>query len=255
MAREPDRAQTAYDALATDYDAFTSTLDYEPWLEEVLPRLAGWGLSGNRLLDVGCGTGKSLIPMLERGWRCWGCDISPAMIEIARGKLGDRAELFVADMRELGEVGSFDLVWSLNDSLNYLADAGQLAQALRAMRANMADAGLLVFDVNMLRIYRTFFAERLEVEHGGRRLLWEGRTPTDLEPGGVATAHLEAEGDPGSAHVHSQHHFPEPEIRDAIERAGLECLAAFGQDNEAKLHEPPSELDHVKALYVARRRL
>jgi SAM-dependent methyltransferase len=251
-AHEPVRL--AYDALATDYDAFTGSLNYEPWLAEVLPRLEYWGLAGNRLLDVGCGTGKSLVPMLERGWRCSGCDISPAMIEIAREKLGGRANLTVTDMRDLPRVGTFDLVWSLNDSVNYLLDRRGLELSLRAMRENMADGGLLVFDVNTLLTYRTFFAERRVVDHGGRRLVWEGRAAGDQAPGSIATARLQVEGDAESAHVHRQRHFSEDEVRDALERAGLECLEVLGQDEGGGLHQPFRELDHIKALYIAHER-
>ncbi len=94
-----DAALRAYEALAPVYDGFTVELDYEPWLSEVLPRLERYGLSGNHLLDVGCGTGESLIPMLERGWHVVGCDISPAMVDIAKEKIGERARLEIADMR------------------------------------------------------------------------------------------------------------------------------------------------------------
>ncbi|HEX3325238.1 MAG TPA: class I SAM-dependent methyltransferase [Solirubrobacterales bacterium] len=249
-----DPVQLAYDALAAYYDDFTETLNYEPWLAETLPRLEHWGLAGKRLLDVGCGTGKSLIPMLERGWRCSGCDISPAMVRVARKKVGDRAQLTVADMRHLPRLGSFDLVWSLNDSINYLLDLSQLELALCAMRENMADAGLLVFDVNTLLTYRTFFAERRVVERDGRRLAWHGEASRDQAPGSIATACFEIEADTAGVHVHQQRHFPEGKVRDALDMAGLETLDVLGQDEDAGLHRPLRELDHVKALYIARGR-
>lgn len=247
-----DPARAVYDAFARHYDAFTGALDYEPWLAEAMPRLERCGLAGNRLLDAGCGTGKSLAPMLERGWRCSGCDISPAMIEIAQRRIGNHAQLIVADMRELPWLGRFDLVWSLNDSINYLLDSDQLVQALCRLRDNLADAGLLAFDVNTLLTYRTFFAEQRVVEHRGLRLVWSGEAAKDLTPGSIATARFEVEGDTESAHVHRQRHFPEPQVRAALENAGLDCLEVLGQTDEGTLHGPLNELRHVKALYVAR---
>lgn len=251
--RAPDPARQAYDAFAPHYDDFTGSLDYEPWLAEALPRFERWGLAGNRLLDVGCGTGKSLIPMLERGWRCSGCDISPAMIEIARRATSGRADLSVTDMCELPRIGAFDLVWSLNDSINYLLGHRRLELALRGMRRNLADAGLLVFDLNTLLTYRTFFAERHLVEGDGLRLVWHGQAASDQAPGLIATARFEAEGDAASAHVHRQRHFSEAEVRDALERAGLDCLEVLGQAEDGGLHQPLRELHHIKALYIARR--
>lgn len=248
-----DPARAAYDAFARHYDGFTGTLDYEPWLAEALPLLERRGLRGNRLLDVGCGTGKSLAPMLARGWRCHGCDISAAMVQLARERVGERARLTVADMRRLPRLGSFDLVWSLNDSVNYLLDCDQLELALRGMRENLADEGLLAFDLNTLLSYRTFFAERQVVEHDGRRLVWQGEASREQAPGSIATARFEAEGEAAGAHVHRQRHFPEREVRGALGGAGLETLDVLGQDEEGRLHPDLDELTHAKALYVARR--
>jgi SAM-dependent methyltransferase len=249
-----DAALRTYEALAPAYDAFTGTLDYEPWLVEVLPRLERYGLSGKGLLDVGCGTGKSLIPMLDRGWHAVGCDISPAMVEIARQKIGERAQLEVADMRELPRFGAFDLVWSLNDSVNYLLDGVELAAALAGMRANLGKEGLLVFDLNTLLAYRTFFAERLMVEHAGGQLIWTGNASSEQPPGSICEATFEAEGvEQVEPHTHRQRHFPEAEVLKALEDTGLDCLDVFGQDNRGTLEQPLDESQHVKALYFARR--
>jgi SAM-dependent methyltransferase len=250
-----DAALRAYDAFAPVYDGFTVELDYEPWLSEVLPRLERYGLSGNHLLDVGCGTGESLLPMLERGWRAVGCDISPAMIEIAKEKIGERARLEIADMRQLPRFGTFDLVWSLNDSINYLVDGAELEAALSGMHTNLADGSLLVFDLNTLLTYRTFFAETHVVEYGGGRLTWIGKASSEQPPGSICEAAFETDGELGvgrvEAHTHRQRHFPEAEILSALESTGLALLDVFGQNRDGGLEQPLDESQHVKALYVA----
>src|SRR3954453_21067187 len=103
-----DWAERTYEAMAPVYDDFTAHHDYEGWLTDLLIALERRGLQGRRLLDVGCGTGKSFMPMLPRGWEVIGCDISPAMLELAREKAGGGVRLPVPDMLELpnfGEVG------------------------------------------------------------------------------------------------------------------------------------------------------
>ena len=168
-------AESAYEAMAPLYDDFTAHHDYELWLGNLLPKLRRHGLSGRRLLDVGCGTGKSFLPMLERGWEVTACDISPSMVELARAKAGAAARLSVADMRELPVFGEFDLVWALDDAVNYLLSAEELGRALSGMRANMTPGGLLMFDVNCLQTYRSFFAEEQRVRRRGRTLVWRGQ--------------------------------------------------------------------------------
>ena len=59
-----------YDRMAGFYDAFTTHLDYELWLGNLLPAIEIHGRARERsLLDVGCGTGRSPLPMIERVFR------------------------------------------------------------------------------------------------------------------------------------------------------------------------------------------
>ncbi len=250
-------AEQAYEAIAPVYDDFTAHYDYELWLGNLLPKLRRHGLNGHRLLDVGCGTGKSFLPMLERGWEVTACDVSPSMLELARAKVGDSARLSVADMRELPEFGEFDLVWCLDDAVNYLLSGEELREALKGMRANMVPGGLLMFDVNTLQAYRTFFAEEQRVERGGRTLVWRGQASTDTPPGAISEARFEIEagGDSPSieVHVHRQRHFPEAEVLEALEAVGLECLDVYGHGFDAVPMQPVEELTHSKFVVIARR--
>jgi SAM-dependent methyltransferase len=250
-------AEEAYEAIAPVYDEFTSHHNYELWLGNLLPQLERHGLSGNRLLDVGCGTGRSFLSMLERGWEVTACDISPSMLELARAKVGDRASLSVADMRELPVFGEFDLVWSLDDAVNYLLSPDDLGLALSRMRENLAPDGLLMFDVNTLETFRTFFVEDEMMERGGRRYIWTGQSAADAPPRSIAEARLAVtEADGGTAvetHVHRQRHYPEADVLAALEAAGLECLDVFGHDHSAVLEQPVEELRHTKMVFIARR--
>ena len=251
----PQWAEIAYEAIAPVYDDFTSHHDYELWLGMLLPQLERHGLGGRRLLDIGCGTGKSFLPMLERGWEVTACDISASMVDLAREKAGDAAKLSVADMRELPAFGEFDLVWSLDDAVNYLLSIEELERALAGMRRNLAPHGLLMFDVNTLQSYRSFFAETEVREAGGRKLLWQGRAAPDTPPGSISEASFEVIGPDGEPEIepelHRQRHFPEEDVRAALGRAGLECLDAFGHGFDVVLEQPIEDLRHSKAVYIA----
>lgn len=248
-------AEHAYEAIAPVYDDFTAHHDYELWLGNILPKAHSHGLRGRRLLDVGCGTGKSFLPMLERGWEVTACDISPSMLELARAKAGGAARLSVADMRKLPRFGEFDLVWALDDAVNYLLSGEELEEALSGMKANLAPGGLLMFDVNTLQAYRTFFAEEQRVERGGRQLIWRGQGSAEAAPGSIGEAHFEVEAEGALAvktHTHRQRHFPEEEVRARLGSAGLECLDAYGHGFDAVPKQPVDELEHSKVVYIAR---
>jgi ubiquinone/menaquinone biosynthesis C-methylase UbiE len=240
-----------YDAFAPAYDEFNKGYMYERWTGRLLGKAEEAGLQGKRLLDVACGTGLSFVALLERGWQVTGCDISPAMLERARDRVGDAATLVAADMRTLPDLGEFDLIWSLNDSLNYLLSQVELEAALAGMRRNLAPGGIVLFDVNTLTVYRTFFSKEQVVETNGRRLVWKGQmSSAKIEPGSINEAHFEAEGEGAGAEVHRQRHFPEAEVRAALETAGLRCLRVFGE-LDGDLYPELDEDFHTKAVYLA----
>ena len=243
-------ARRAYDAFAASYDDFNHRYMYERWTARLLEVARGVGMRGCRLLDVGCGTGLSFVALLDRGWEVTACDISPAMVARARERAGGRARLLCADMRALPSLGEFDLVWAVNDAVNYLRSEAELAAALACMRANLAPGGVVVFDLNTLAAYRGFFSGEHVVERGGRRFVWRGQVdPEALDPGSVCEARFGGEGEGVEAHVHRQRHFPPAEVRRAIEAAGLRCLACAGE-LEGDLHPELDEDRHTKAVYA-----
>jgi SAM-dependent methyltransferase len=251
-----DPAELAYDALAPAYDVLTADYDHDAWLCAIERVAIAHGLRGRRVLDVACGTGKSFLPLLERGYDVTACDISDAMLRVARAKAGQRASLQRLDMRALPVLGSFDLITCLDDALNYLPDELALARALAGMRANLAGDGVLVFDVNALRTYRGAFAGDWVVEGDDCLVAWRGRTAVDLAPGGraelVVDAFLRA-GDDWTRHcaVHRQVHHPAGRVARALAAAGLRLRARLGQLPGARLDDRFCELEHAKCLYVA----
>lgn len=245
-------ALAAYEAFAPIYNEFNHLNDYEMWLgRALLPELEKRGLKQGRALDVGCGTGRAFAPLLRRGWEVRGCDLSPGMLERAQEEAGGKVELEVADMRELPVYGPFELVLSLNDSVNYLLGDDDLERALTGMRANLAGDGLLLFDVNAESTYKTgawAAGNSRTVEHEGRRWTWHPRG--EVHPSIFETR---IGGEDVETGIHRQCFRPEVEVRKAMESAGLQCLAALSMtevDGEVVLHDPPDEDHDYKVIYI-----
>ena len=256
---EADRhAEVAYEQIAPVYDDFTAHHDYDTWIATLLELGTSHGLRGNTVLDVGCGTGKGFLPLLGLGWEVTALDISPSMAELARAKAGPGVRIDVADMRELPDYGSFDLILCIDDAINYLHSQGELERALRGMAANLAPDGILIFDSNTLTTYRTFFAERVVVEAGGRRMIWRGQNGCRVEPGQISESIFEVEpltagtGPTVPPEVHRQRHHPEAEVREAVAATGLEVVGQYGCTTDGVPHQPVDEDAHTKAIYVAR---
>jgi SAM-dependent methyltransferase len=246
-----DPALAAYEAFAAVYNDFNHSNDYERWLgDALLPELRKHGLrEGGRALDVGCGTGRAFGPLLRRGWQVHGSDLSPAMLELAAGEGGAAVPLHLADMRELPTLGGFDLVLSLNDSVNYLLGDGDLVRALEGMRKNLAAGGLIIFDVNSSSTYTSGYSGDRHVEHNGSRWVWRGR-------GEVAPSIFEAEiaGDRLPEPIqHLERFRSESEVLEAMRTAGIESLAALGMSEISEkivLSTPLDESRDYKLIFI-----
>lgn len=250
-----------YDCLAPFYDRFTAGYAYEVWIDAIEERAIGQGLRGRRALDLACGTGKSTLPLLERGYAVRACDISEGMIREARRKLPEHAEAFsVADMRELPDLGEFDFVLCLDDAVNYLLTDAELEATFAGVGCILAPGGVFAFDVNTLLTYRTCFADTAVRENEGVRFVWRGEAPASLQPGEGASAEVEifSQHDDGvwewRSLRHIQRHHPISAIDAALARGGLERCATVGQRPGARLEDSVDEERHIKLVHFARRR-
>jgi SAM-dependent methyltransferase len=253
---DEDAVLRAYETVAPVYNDLNYLNDYEMWLGRgLLPELERHGLRHGRVLDVGCGTGRAFEPLLRRGWQIQGCDLSPAMLEIAKAEASSRVDLAVADMRELPVFGEFELVMALNDPVNYLFSEEERERALAGMEANLAEDGLLVFDCNTASTFATLFSTTTEVEHNGRR--WTMRGIGEVEAGRPVFETV-IEGDGIEPISHRERFWSNAEILEAMGAAGLECLATLGMeevDGEVVLSEPVDEDRHYKVVYIGQKRL
>ena len=128
----------AYDRLAgvwsatTDAGPFNGLLE-RPALRALVPR----PLRGLTVLDAGCGAGAQCEWLLGEGAAVIGVDLSPAMVEQARSRCGDRARLLVADLADPLPIdaASLDGV-TCSLALHYVRDWDvPLASFARALRA------------------------------------------------------------------------------------------------------------------------
>ena len=106
--------------------------------------------SGQPALDVGCGTGRILVPCIEAGMEVHGSDASEAMIRLCRARLSSRsldADLTVASTHELDlyqrsyptiiSCGVFGVGTTREEDL----------EGLRRIRKHLTPGGSLIFDV------------------------------------------------------------------------------------------------------------
>ena len=254
-----ERSRSAYADLAALYDLWVADSRYRAWLVGLVGLAREHGLAGARVLDVGCGTGLSTVPLLELGLDVTACDPAPEMLAQAELKIGQRATLVDAGLPRLPVLGEFDLVLAANDVINHVLDAERLCDAVASMAANLATHGLLLLDASTLATYRGLFAISHCREARDAVFVWRGMAPRDFAPGALAEGVLDAFScEPGGSwrRISSrfvQRHHPHAELMEAFDRADLEVLAVLGQHGDGRRDPHVDELEHIKRVYVARR--
>jgi SAM-dependent methyltransferase len=249
-------ALATYEAFAPFYDRYTSGHGHEDWMADVDSILRRQGLVGECLLDVACGTGRSLEPMLRRGYRVAGCDRSPAMVERARANLGEGVEIRAADMRALPWQRRFDAATCVDDAINYLLSLADVVAAMRSIREALVPGGLVVFDVNALGGYRGAFAEEFTFEADGSSFRWRGEGSPYMPAGELASAVTEVLGPDGSATLsarHVQRHYSIDQIQLACGEAGLRCVGVWGEMPDRGLVPDADEELSSKMVFLAER--
>ena len=253
-----DAVRIAYDTLAPAYDALTAATRHDLWLDALEGVALRHGLRGRRLLDIACGTGKSFLPLLERGYAVRACDCSPEMVRRALAKAPSAAVL-VADMRELPDIGRHDLVTCLEDALNCQLHSDDMRAALAGIARSLDTEGVALWDLNTLGLIRSSFACDWVADRGEWFLAWHGSASSEIGAGGVVEARIDTFRRRGtvwhrSTSRHRQRHWPVAEVTRLAEEAGLEVLEVLGQERDGlRLVANVNEEVHRKAVFVARR--
>lgn len=111
---------------------------------------------GKRLLDVGCGYGRHLVPLIGRGVNAFGCDRSRFMLREAEKRIRTVGEKRVAlkasgrltecDNRELPFHRVFDCAVNMFNSFGYFADEHDNFRMLTGIAGSLKPGGLFLLD-------------------------------------------------------------------------------------------------------------
>jgi SAM-dependent methyltransferase len=110
--------------------------------------------TGDPILEIGCGTGRLLLPLARKGYRATGVDASEDMLTIARAKLNaenkavqERVLLHHSDFNEAQLPGEFGLAVIAYNTLMHFGPAS-LAFCLNNIRRHVRQGGMLFVDVD-----------------------------------------------------------------------------------------------------------
>ncbi|MDP9869527.1 MULTISPECIES: class I SAM-dependent DNA methyltransferase [Streptosporangium] len=253
-----DETLAAYETIAARYDELNAQMDTAALVDRYVEAADRYGSGGRRLLDAGCGTGRSSVAFRERGFEVTGYDLSPAMAAMARRRPGaEGIEFLVGQLQEPPPgLSGFDVVACVDLPMAYLTATDQLRRALAAARDQLAEDGVLVFDLITIGYYRRAFGVPAIADRGDRYVAWFALSPP-IEADTVVVTQFDLFERAGTGWErvsmrHVQRHHSDRTVRRVAERAGLRVVATRGLVGTAA-REPADEDDHDRILYVARR--
>jgi len=146
--------------LAGSHDEYASIADL---YDHVVPYLARTDidffveaarLSGGPVLELGCGTGRVLIPTARAGYEIVGLDLSANMLQICEKKLLDereavrsRVRLVPGDMRKFDLASTFNLVTLPFRPFQHLITVDDQMSCLASIRRHLVPRGSLIVDL------------------------------------------------------------------------------------------------------------
>jgi SAM-dependent methyltransferase len=147
VTTSPQPGVSPYDAIARVYDPWSrSVVEDVPFYVEEARR------AGERVVELGVGTGRIAVPIAAERIRVIGVDSSRAMLEVCRERaelagVADLVDLRLGDLREPPVTERVRLVICPFRSFLHLLTIGDRRAALGAARKLLVPGGRLIFDV------------------------------------------------------------------------------------------------------------
>lgn len=143
-----------YDILASVYDQ----IGMADFASRITPRLIDYAQRsewmGRRVIDLGCGTGGSVVWLCQNRFSVTGVDQSAAMLEKVRPKLDEKAnplfKSFQQDILALSGLEAGDMALVL-DVLNELGGLREVEKVFTGVAPLLVSGRFLVFDMHTIQ--------------------------------------------------------------------------------------------------------
>ena len=106
----------------------------------------------SRVLEPGCGSGRLIAEMAERGYQMTGFDLSEPSLHYLRQRLRQlklRAEVQTGDMAEFSFPGKFDAAFCPINSFRHLTNAADAKRHLECMAAALRPGGIYILGLHL----------------------------------------------------------------------------------------------------------
>lgn len=139
-----------YTSLADIYDEVMSNVDYETWADYIDEIIITHNPEADKLLELACGTGTIALSLEELDcYNITATDGSSDMIRVAIEKgasINSEIHFEVMDFNNIKSNNTYDVVYLIFDSINYLKDDDLILKLHRDVKRILSPNGIFIYD-------------------------------------------------------------------------------------------------------------
>ncbi len=230
----------AYKALAVSYDRLTNDVDYEAVVDFYMQILQRENLRPRTAVDLACGTGSVAILLAERGMQVIAVDISEDMLTVAAEKsvqLDNPPRWICQPLQQLQLPRGVDLAVCALDSLDYITDPADCAQAIKRIYKALNPGGIFIFDVNTPEKLRAMDGQVFLDEDDDVYCVWRGEfdASTNICSYGMDLFQREGQCWYRSFEEHQEYAYSQEQLTGFLKDAGFTHIEVYAD----RLFETP----------------
>ena len=222
----------AYHALAASYDRLTNDVDYQATVDFYMEILKREGLKPRTCVDLACGTGSVTEILARMGMEVTGVDMSEEMLTQALGKVMDLEQppRFVCQkLQELRLPRGVDMAVCALDSLDYVTNPADCAEAIRRVYKALNPGGVFIFDVNTPEKLMAMDGQVFLDEDDDVYCVWRGEfdRETNICSYGMDLFQRQGKVWHRSFEEHREYAYSEEQLRDYLKAAGFTHIEVY----------------------------
>ncbi len=215
------------------YDRALDNVDYEKIGDFILELLRREKIKAKKFLDLGCGTGTMTRIFAKKGYDVTGLDISTDMLIVASEKsIDENLSIFYINqsMSELELIDNYDLIYSTNDSLNYLLTEAEILSTFKSVYKYLSNNGLFVFDLNTIYRFKSYGNKVFKESTDDFLYVWENEfdEKTNINTYNVDMFVKDGETYSRSVEEHMERGYEHALIKKMLSECGFKEIKMYG---------------------------
>lgn len=241
----------AYHNLALSYDRLTNDVDYAAVVDFYWQILDKEGLQPRTAVDLACGTGSVAMQLAQKGLLVTAVDMSEEMLCVASQKAQDvqNPPRFVCQsLQKLRLPRGVDLAVCALDSLDYITDPDDCAEAIKRIYRVLNPGGCFIFDVNTPEKLQAMDGQVFLDEDEDVYCVWRGEfdEQTNICSYGMDLFQRVGQLWQRSFEEHQEYAYSAKQLVTYLKAAGFTSIRVYG-DRKFCAPEPGEQRIYIKA--------